>query len=644
MDLKLKLYKPFVAELNRLREKYGEELAGLNGFADYNLNFTDFIDSFVDKNTVADSTIDPNANSNNKDITTLERDMVKPHKKLLSFNKLFYEMVKKYNLEKAKKWLEAEYTGALLLHDAVDSSFKSYCYSYSLKDLVYKGLFFMKGLKTSPPKHLDSYNRFVLNFISYTSNRTNGACGLPDYIIYSFFFWKKDVENNRFFVSPEYYRDQNFQSFIYDLNEPYLRVAESAFTNINIFDREYLTAMFGGEVYPDGTLIIDYIEEIIEYQKAFMNVISKVRKETMYTFPVLTYALLYKDGKFVDEDFAKWANKHNMEWYDSNFYIGENVDSCSACCRYTPNFKEINEHKKNMQQEGLFINSIGGSALNVGSVRVNDLNLYHIANISEDYEKFKENLKEYTNINLEILSIIRDVIKRNVEKGILKIYSYGLIDFNAQYNTVGIASFYECIKYFGGIDEDEFGNKKYNTYGEYIAEEILNIIKEKIEEFRISEKSDYLVNIEQSPNESGAVKLAKKDNIILNTKDIIYGNQWIPLSEKCTLIDKAKISAKLDRMCSGGAISHINIENRFENEEQSWSMLNKLAKIGLIYFAYNTSISVCEDNHAFYGDICGCGKEKVDEYCRVVGFLTPVSSYSKERKIEYKERKWFDVE
>jgi ribonucleoside-triphosphate reductase len=353
---------------------------------------------------------------------------------------------------------------------------------------------------------------------------------------------------------------------------------------------------------------------------------------------------LYQHGKFVDEDFARWANNHNMEWYDANFYIGENVDSCSACCRYTPNFKEINEHKKNMQQDGLFINSIGGSALNVGSVRVNDLNLHHIANISKEYSVFKEKLKEYVIINLEILSVVRGVIKRNVEKGILKIYSYGLIDFNAQYNTAGIASFFECIKYFGGIDVDEFGNHKYNKHGEFVAEEILNIIKSTIEHFREIEKSDYLINIEQSPNESGAVKLARKDAIVFNSEYSIYGNQWIPLQEKCTLWDKAKISAKLDRMCSGGAISHINIENRFENEEQSWIMLNKLAKTGLIYFAYNTKISVCEDNHAFYGDICGCGKEKVDEYCRVVGFLTPVSSYSKERKIEYANRQWFEVE
>lgn len=641
----MKLMSEFEIEIEKLKSEYGSELAMLNGFAKENLDFTSFIDNFVDGDNVADNTIDPNANSDNRDMPTLERDMVKPHKKLLSFNKLFYEMTKKYGIEEARKWLRMEYTGALLLHDAVDASFKSYCYSYDLKDLVNKGLFFMDKNFTDPPKHLDSFNRFVLNFISYTSNRTNGAVGLPSYLVHSFYFWNKDVKEGRYLLSPEYYRDQNFQSFIYDLNEPYLRVAESAFTNINIFDRKYLEGMFGDVIYPDGTLAIDYIEEIMEYQKAFMDVVADIRKRTMFTFPVLTYSMLFQEGNFKDEEFARWANKHNMKWYDSNFYIGNSIDSCSACCRFVPNIEDINNHKKDMEEKGLFINSIGGSALNVGSVRVNDLNLFHIANLSDDYIDFKNKIRDYTFTNLKILDVIRNTIKRNVEKGILNIYKHGLVDFNSQYNTVGIASFYECIDYYGGIDTDQFGNKKYTKFGESIAEEILNIIKESIEEFRKLEEVDYLVNIEQSPNESGAVRMASKDAIILGTNYSIYGNQWIPLQEKCLLNDKIEISAKLDRMCSGGAISHINIESGFTNEEQSWKMLCELANKGLIYFAYNRAISVCKDNHSFYGDICTtCGNPKVDEYMRVVGFLTPVSSYSKERKIEYDKRQWFKVE
>lgn len=89
-------------------------------------------------------------------------------------------------------------------------------------------------------------------------------------------------------------------------------------------DRCYLVEMFGGKEFPsalttkDGQkspYMIDFIEELIETEKRFMEVLSDIRNVSMFTFPVLTYSLLYKDGKFQDEEFARWANKHNMKWF-----------------------------------------------------------------------------------------------------------------------------------------------------------------------------------------------------------------------------------------------------------------------------------------------------------------------------------------
>ena len=123
-----------------------------------------------------------------------------------------------------------------------------------------------------PAKHLTTFNNHVLEFVSWVSNRSSGAVGLPSYLIYSFWFWKKDVENGFYLKDPEYYRDQSFQEVIYNLNQPYLRITESTFSNFTIMDREYLIEIFGGREYPDGTFVIDYIDEIIEYQKAYQNV------------------------------------------------------------------------------------------------------------------------------------------------------------------------------------------------------------------------------------------------------------------------------------------------------------------------------------------------------------------------------------
>lgn len=45
-----------------------------------------------------------------------------------------------------------------------------------------------------------------------------------------------------------------------------------------------------------------------------MRVMSNIRSENMFTFPVSTISLIRKNGKFLDEEFAEWAIKHNMKW------------------------------------------------------------------------------------------------------------------------------------------------------------------------------------------------------------------------------------------------------------------------------------------------------------------------------------------
>lgn len=74
-------------------------------------------------------------------------------------------------------------------------------------------------------------------------------------------------------------------------------------------------------------------------------------------------------------------------------------------------------------------------------------------------------------------------------------------------------------------------------------------------------------------------------------------------------------------------------------------MLNDIANSGVIYFAYNPKLSLCEDGHTFFGNTCPiCGKPKVDEATRIVGYLVPRSTYSKERNEECGNRMWYGVE
>ena len=631
MEIPIKVNKDFEKAFKVIDEKYGEDFEILNGFHESQLNFSDFIDGFCDKNVV-DVTIDSNANASHKDIRSMISEKGKSEDKLFAFNKIFYELKKKYGLRTAKEWLETEYNGGFYLHDAPSSSYLPYCYAYDLTRLAKEGLFFLKNYNNQAPKHLTTYFDDVIEFISFMSNRSSGACGLPNVLVWSFYFWKKDCENGFLIKDKDYYLKQCFQKFIYRLNQPFMRIDQTAFVNVSIFDRPYYESLFGGVEFPDGTYAIDYIDEFIEHQKTFMEVVSEIRSQNMFTFPVLTYSLLYKDNKFVDEEFARWCSDHNTKWNDSNFFMSEDVNTLSNCCRLLSDTSKLSG----------FINSIGGTALSIGSVKVNTMNLMRIAYESEFNEKkYLSILKKKTTLCCKTLDIIRNIIKRNVEKGLLPNYCDGGIEMSKQYCTVGILGMFEVIEAFGLTKKDEFGNTYYTEDGIEFASKIFEVINNVKDTFT----DEYSFNIESVPAERCAVIICQKDNLLYEKNDnFIYSNQWIPLSEKCTIQEKLKISSILDIKCSGGAIAHINLETNFPNKDMAWDMLNHIAQNGVIYFAFNTRINECKNHHGFVGtDICPtCGEGIYDTYQRIVGFLEPVRSYSKDRKREFSTRQWYE--
>ena len=646
--INIKLMKNFTTQYNKMQTEYGEEFAKLNGFADEQLSYTDFIDNFIDATTVADASVDGNANVSNKDMRTLMNEMPKSHRKLLSFNKIYYELNKKYGFKTANDWLRAEWTKALYLHDADTATYIHYCFAYDLREVAEKGLYFISNFNAEPPQHLSTFVDFVKEFISFAANRSSGAVGLPNLIPYMYYFWKKDCKNGYATKSDDYYARQQIQRFIYAVNQPYVRDGmQSAFTNVSIFDGPYLEALFGGSEFPDGTFMIDELDEIKEFQKMFMEEEAYIRNKNMFTFPVYTLSLLRQNHKFIDEDFARWGvnqicvvnyiNKVNQisGWYDSNFFIDDSVNSLSNCCRLKSNIEDLG-----------YFNSIGGTALKVGSVKVSTVNLARLALENATEQEYLVALRDIVELDCKVLDVVRHIIRRNVEKGLLPNFTKGLVDFEHLYNTVGVLGIYETMKKFGYVRYDEFGNAFYTPEADRFGKKIFEVIHRTKDQFALDK--DYKINLEQIPGETAAVKMQKADQLLYPESVIddlpLYGNQFIPLGIKTTLQERIRIASLFDSYCNGGSIAHINIDAPFDSFEKAWKMTEYIADQGLTYFAFNTKIQACEHNHAFYGDKCPvCGGPVATEYTRIVGFYTPIKSWSKERKQEYTMREWENI-
>lgn len=638
MEIQLKLSKDFERCLEDMKKKYGEDFEIINGLHPSQLDFSEFIDNFVDKDTLADSSIDPNANANHKDIRSFMTEKGKSEDKLFGLNKIFMEIKKHWGLRTAKQWFEQEFSRGFYLNDSTTASYFPYCWANDFTRLATEGLFFLndgrsKRYNNEGPKHLTTYFDDVIEFVSFLSNRQSGAVGMPNVIVWAWYFWQKDVENGYYMKSPDYYLRQQFQKFIYRLNQPFLRIDQSAFTNVSIFDRPYLESLFGGVEFPDGTFAIDHIEDLIECQKVFMEVVGEIRETNMFTYPVLTYSLLYQNGAFQDEDFARWCSKHNIRWSDSNFFVSDNVGVLSNCCRLLSDTKKLDA----------FINSIGGTALSVGSCRVSTINLVRIAYESGfNQKKYLKILRDRVLLDCKALTSMRHIIQRNIEKGLLPNYQDGAVELDKQFCTIGGIGMYEVMDLFGLINTDELGCKSYSDEAVEFATQILNTMNEVKDNF----ECDFSFNIEMIPAENCAGVICQADNLLFEqNKYFIYSNQWIPLMEKCTIQEKCRLGNLFDKKCGGGCIAHINIENRFPNEETAWEMLNFVASQGVIYFAFTTKISVCKSRHAFISEQrCPvCGEPIADTYARVVGFYTPTSSYQRIRKNEFDKRRWMNV-
>ena len=633
MNIQLGYDKEFDDLLEDLKSKYPKELFDLEGVGkqlDMARFSKEFFSKPADSTVTADNSVDANANTYDMSVISYDSELIKPFQRLNSLYMLWKYSRTYYGTEFANKIVESQLTGDFYINDFHHFFLKPYCFNYSTYDTALNGLPYLKQLKCVAPKHLLTFKQQMEQFTVYASNSQSGASGQADFLVILSYYVKKLFDNNgdmHFKLENsednlwEYVKDI-LSTYIYTINQPF-RSNQSPFTNISVYDHYFLTDLCKDIYFMDG--LNPDINIIKRLQEIFLDIINEELERTPITYPVITACFsIDKNKNIKDKNFLNMIAKKNLKWGFINIYNGD-TSVLSSCCRL----------RSSTNNE--YFNSFGAGSTKIGSLGVVTLNLPRAAiKAKKDKNKFIEIVKELTEIACKINNVKRHILKKRIENGNLPLYTHGYMDLNKQYSTTGVNGLNEALYFLGEDILTESGQK--------LQMDIISAINEVND--KMAKAYNAPTNAEQTPSENSAVILAKKDKLLKYQNEIdLYSNQFIPLTTNADMLDRIYLQGMFDEQFSGGAICHINVENRINDVEKMKNLIKSAIKQGVIYFAINYNLQQCEDGHMSVGkkDKCViCNKNIVNSFTRVVGFLTNTKNWNKvRREKDYPYRQWY---
>jgi len=614
-----------------LQEKYPKELFDLDGVGKQ-LDMAQFSKTFFSRKTdttVADISVDANANVSDNSVVSYDAELMKPFERLNSYYMLWKNSKKYYGSEFADKAVECQLIGDYYINDFHHFFLKPYCFNYSTYDVLTNGLPYIDRIKCIPPKYLLTFKQQMEQFTVFASNNQSGASGEADLLVIMSYYIKNALNTlsdcHFKFASKEdvwTYVEEILTSYIYTINQPF-RANQSPFTNISLYDRYFLQDMCKDIIFPDGSNPDKDI--ITKTQQIFVKIMNKELARTPITYPVTTACFSIDENHDIkDEAFNKFISQANLQWGFINIYAGDS-STLSSCCR-------LRSSKNNE-----YFNSFGAGSSKIGSLGVVTLNLARAGKQAHgDKARLLNRVKELTEIACKINNVKRNILKQRIKNGNLPLYTLGYMDINKQYSTTGVNGLNECLAFMGEDILTESGQK--------LQLDIIDAINEVNDKM---EKTYHApTNAEQTPSETSAVKLAKKDTL-LGIQNIykLYSNQFIPLITNADMLDRIKLQGMFDSHFSGGSVCHLNVETRITDVKQMEELIRSTIKHETVYFAINYNLQRCKNGHMTVGrkDYCPiCNAPIEDNYTRVVGFLTNTKNWNKTRReVDYPNRKWY---
>ncbi|NDV63930.1 anaerobic ribonucleoside-triphosphate reductase [Bacteroides sp. 224] len=632
------------------REKH-KELRLIKDRADYIEKY-----STSNENAATSSEIDGNANIQNKNVATLEAELYKTFNTDVSRYRIVKKLKELYGVS-APDYIKDLNSKTIYKHDEGSApAIKPYCVAVNLYPFMQRGTATLDRLGTKAPQNLDSFTGQFGNLAFLLSSQFQGAVAFGEFFNVIAYYCIK--EWGEFFYMNDYdivqhskikhktisdTIEQAFQNIVYTINQPAgNRSYQSPFTNISYYDKNYWEALFSDFVYPDGTKpsweAVDYL------QKKFMRWFNAERQKCLLTFPVETVAMLSDGNDIIDKDYKEFVAEMYAAGHSFFTYISDNADSLSSCCRL-----------KNKLEKNEFSFTSGLTGVATGSKSVITLNLNRIIqdfmrlNNKVDGEYDPNDLKRYLSDILDRVykyhTAYNELLWDLYDNKMMPVYSEGYISLNQQFLTIGINGLNEAAEFIGIKIND---NKRYQDFCNLITSTIgeQNRLHEDIKS-----KHHLKFNCEFVPAESLAIKnyqWDKEDGYWIPEDRNCYNSYFYkPDDESVSVLEKFRLHGKkYVESLDGGVALHCNLEEHL-SQEQYRLLIEYAVKEGTNYFTFNIPNSQCaECGHISKHKLSQCpqcGSDRITWWTRIIGYLRPISNFSKGRRVEAGKRVYSQI-
>ena len=620
---------------------------------------TSYIDS--SNNAASSSEEDSNANVTIKNVANLNSEVYKNLNRRLQRMWMKNKLKELYPDSDIYKQYEKDLNHHIIYsHDEASFSVPTnYCEAVTLYPLLLEGTSTMDGLKTVPPKNLNSFCGQLVNLTFLLAAQCKGAVAFGEFFNFLDYFCVKEWGENYTEILDEIvYSDicnskktvkqvilQAFQNIVYSWNQPAgNRGFQSPFINISYYDSNYWKALFEDFCFPDGSK--PKWERVDVLQKLFMKWFNAERKKTLMTFPVETMALLTDGKDVIDKDYKNFTAEMWSEGHSFFLYLSDNPDGLSSCCRL-----------KNKIGENEFSFTNGLSGVKTGSCNVITLNLNRI--IQDWAKQPAKSLEENNNIldktvNMPgltgfkeyLIDILERVYKYHIayktllyeeeEKGMLTASKAGYISMKDLFSTIGINGINEAAEFIGL-------KCSYNNDYKDFCRLITGTISEqnKLHSTPLFKFNQEFVPAEQLGSRN--YNWDKEDGYYVNPNRVLYNSYFYLADDKnTTILDKFRLHGKeFTELCDGGMGLHCNLEEHL-SKEQYLKLIDFAISQGTFYFTFNVPNSECLD--------CGniekipvekcpkCGSTHITQWTRIIGYLRPIKCFDKYRQLEAKTR------